>query len=66
MANLTLSENEKKEFLEFKEKHKDCEFTSTTGGKFAFTIVPTGLGDVVIVKCNACGETRDITDISGW
>jgi hypothetical protein len=55
-----------KEFEKFREKHKDCEFISTTGGKFSFIITPTGLGPVVEVRCNSCDKIEDITDIDNW
>lgn len=60
---------EGKEFLdweEFRERHKDCEFTSTIGGKFSFTFTPTGLGNIIEVKCNACKKEEDITNIDYW
>lgn len=61
-----LNEKEKQEYKEFCQKHHDCEFTSTIGGKIAVTFEPTGLGSCILVKCNACGETKDITDTSCW
>lgn len=54
------------EFEKFREKHKDCEFTSTIGGKFSFIITPTGLGPIVEVRCNSCDKIEDITDIDNW
>jgi len=62
----SLSEKETKEYFEFCKKHRNCEFTSTIGGKISVTFIPTGLGNVVEVKCKACGETKDITDIDCW
>jgi len=55
-----------KEFEEFREKHKDCEFTSTIGGKFSFIITPTGLGPVIEVRCNSCNAIKNITNIDNW
>lgn len=51
---------------QFREKHRNCEFTATEGGKFSFTFIPTGLGTTKIIKCNVCGKEEDITDISNW
>lgn len=54
------------EFKKFQEKHKNCEFTSSIGGKFSFIITPTGLGPVTKVKCNSCDKIEDITNIDDW
>ena len=61
-----MNEKEEQDYIEFCKKHHDCEFTSTIGGKITVTFVPTGLGSCISVKCNSCGETEDITDISCW
>jgi hypothetical protein len=66
LITFTLTKNESKEYNEFCKKHINCEFTSTIGGKFSIIITPTGLGKCVEVKCKACGETKDITDIDCW
>lgn len=70
---LTLTESEEKEYKQFYEKHKNCcknilgkEVFSTTGGGFSFIITPTGLGNIIEVRCNSCGDSEDITDISNW
>ena len=60
---------ENKEFLEwkkFREKHKECKFPATEGGKFSFIFTPNGLGTCISVRCNVCDEIKDITDISNW
>lgn len=57
---------ESSDWKEFREKHKDCEFTSTTGGKFSFIITPTGLGPIIEVRCNSCDKIEDITNIDNW
>ena len=62
----TLNETEAQEYHDFCNKHKSCEFSSTTGGKISITFTPSGLGDVIVVKCNKCGKEKDITDISNW
>lgn len=70
--NITFTEKEKEEIKKFHSIHKDCctkhlgkSFFSTTGGQYSFLITPTGLGDIVEVRCNACGEIEDITD-NNW
>lgn len=61
-----LNEKEEQNYKEFCKEHRGCEFTSTIGGKISITFTPTGLGNIVEVECHACGETKDITDISNW
>ena len=70
---LHLTEKEKKAEKEFFTTHKNCTqevlnkpFFSTTGGQFTYLITPTGLGDCVSIRCNACGEIKDITDFENW
>ena len=51
----------------FKEKHaKSCPGISTIGGKFTYIFTPTGVGTAIVVRCNACGEEKDITDVDSW
>ena len=47
----------------FMKKHKECFSTSTIGGKYSFIVTHTGLGPLVDIKCNICGETECVTDI---
>lgn len=69
-----LSNEVNKEALEeFRAKHKNClpkhlgkKFFSTTGGQYSYIITPTGLGPCVEVRCNACNETKDITNCDNW
>lgn len=61
-----LNPTEAQEYHDFCNKHKSCEFSSTIGGKISVIFTPTGLGDIVVVKCNKCGEEKDITDVSNW
>ncbi len=61
-----LNPAEVKEYNDFCNKHKSCKFSSTIGGKISVIFTPTGLGDIVVVKCNKCGEEKDITDTSNW
>ena len=38
----------------------------TLGQQFTFSITPGGLGPLVIIKCNYCGEVEDITNYDNW
>lgn len=62
----SLDEKESKEYKDFCKKHRECEFVSTTGGKISITFTPTGLGNIVSVKCSGCGEIKDITNTDAW
>lgn len=71
--SIDFTDNEYVAAREFKKEHKDCcknilgkESFSTTGGAFTYIITPTGLGNNIIIKCNSCGEIKDITDVDGW
>ena len=61
-----IGNNALQEIKEFQEKHKECEFTSTIGGKFSYIFTPTGLGPVIEIRCNACDEIKDVTNIDDW
>ena len=57
---------EQERYEAFCKKHKECEFTSTIGGKISVYITPTGLGYMFQCTCNACDETEDITNTDNW
>ena len=61
-----MTDKERAAYREFWEKHRLCPFTSTIGGKISVEITGTGLGNLFVCKCNACGETKDITDSDNW
>lgn len=63
---MELTDKELQDIDSFKNKHKNCVFTATVGGKFTYIITPTGLGNCIEIRCNACGKQVDITDISNW
>lgn len=60
------NEKELDEYNKFVKKHKKCKFNSSIGGKITVKFTGTGLGDIIEVCCNSCGQTKDITDISNW
>ena len=62
----TLTPNEVDEYNKFVNEHKKCNCSATIGGKISVIFTPTGLGDAKSVKCNACGEEKEITDVSNW
>lgn len=54
---------EKERYEAFYEKHKHCGFSLSISGLISVTVIPTGLGYCFTCRCNACGETEDITNI---
>lgn len=69
-----LTEEETKRAAEFRNKHSHEEefraqgkitFTAL-GQQFTYTITPGGLGSDVTIKCNHCGETKNITNVDNW
>jgi ribosomal protein S27E len=69
-----LDEDETKAAKEFREAHKHKEELkahgkiafSTLGQQFTYTITPGGLGHYVKIKCNYCGEEKELTNIENW
>lgn len=68
-----LTPKETENAKEFQQQHYHCSstslgkpFFSTTGGQFTFFITPTGLGNCVSIRCNACDMVAEITDASNW
>jgi hypothetical protein len=43
-----------------------AEDNSTSGGRYSFTFVPTGIGTVIKVKDDLLNEEIDATDYSNW
>ena len=43
-----------------------ASFLSAVGGRFSYIVTPTGLGNVVEIKCNYCNCKENITDFSTW
>ncbi len=51
---------------EFRIKHKGCISPDAMGMKYTYQIIPGGIGTVWVVKCNICGEEKNITDYDVW
>lgn len=39
-----------------------CKAVDVTGGKFAYTFMPTGVGVVIKVHCDICKRELDLTE----
>lgn len=73
IIDFTLSETESESVKKFYQEHKDCcskllgkRFFSSIGGELSYIITPTGLGNCITIRCNSCGEEKEITDTSNW
>ena len=54
---------------EFKKRHKEsCVYKQnlTLCEYWTYSFTPTGLGNVVSIKCNLCGEEEHVTDVDNW
>lgn len=55
-----LNEKEMERYEKFKKEHRAC------GGLVEVSFTPTGIGNIVKMKCNGCGKNKDITDVDSW
>ena len=61
---VTLSDKQREMARNFQKEHyENCE---TGRISFKYTIIPTGIGNVVEIKCPKCGEILDLTDYDLW
>ena len=49
---------------DFGKENKLC--FSALGQQFTYKIIPGGLGSLISIKCNYCGEEKDITNTKNW
>lgn len=58
-----LNEKEYESYKEFINEHYDrCK----NGPKYSIIITGTSLGDIYEVRCEQCGEKKNITDLESW
>ena len=61
---VTLSDKQRENARHFQKEHyENCE---TGMISFKYTIIPTGIGNVVEIRCPKCGEILDLTDYDLW
>ena len=61
---VTLSDKQRENARLFQKEHyENCE---TGMMSFKYTIIPTGIGNVVEIRCPKCGEILDLTDYDMW
>lgn len=73
MYQIILNDKEEKRYKKFCEKHKICRINAgkdtVSGfpvGHTELIITPTGIGDVIEVRCPICGKKKNITDYDSW
>lgn len=66
MSVISLSPIEDKDVEEFKLKHCSCKKKPGLTGHYSYILTPTGIGYVLEIKCNRCGEIKNITDYNNW
>ena len=61
---VTLSDKQRENARRFQKEHyENCD---TGMMSFKDTIIPTGIGNVVEIRCPKCGEILDLTDYDLW
>ena len=61
---VTLSDKQRENARCFQKEHyENCE---TGMMSFKYTIIPTGIGNVVEIRCPKCGEILELTDYDLW
>ena len=61
---VTLSDKQRENARRFQKEHyENCDTGMTS---FKYTIIPTGIGNVVEIRCPKCGEILDLTDYDLW
>ena len=73
MLTFILNDAQQKQYNDFQKKHRDCYkdkrgklLRSLIGNTFSIIFTPTGIGNIIGVKCNSCGEEIDLTDYDTW
>ena len=67
MNEFHLNEEEAKLAREFEREHWHPKVNKgAIGGHISYTFTPTSLGNSIVMKCNICGQTKNITDYGSW
>lgn len=66
-TKITMSPLEYARYLQFCEDHKHDDIDrGAIGGGMEISYIPTGIGNIVKVRCELCGAEADITDSNCW
>ena len=70
MKTFTINNDQIKKAEKWQKIHKrKCrykDFEATTGERWAYEFIPTGLGSIEIIKCFHCKEELNLTEYSFW
>ena len=61
MKIFQLSDTQLEKIKQWDTDHKCNKYGDVTGARLEYCFIPTGLGDVTIVKCS-CGAELDVTE----
>lgn len=62
-----LDEAEDKRAVVFLKRHKHPrQDKGAIGGHITYSFTPTGLGNITVIRCGACGVIKALTDFSAW
>ena len=67
MIEFKLNELENELAEEFMNNHRHPEINKgAIGGHMEFIFTPTAIGDACSIRCDICGEEKNITDYDTW
>ena len=67
MMVFKLNDKEEAAAREFMQQHRHSDVNKgTIGGHMEFIFTPTAIGDACSIRCDICGEEKNITDYDCW
>lgn len=67
MIKFILNETEETAAKEFEQQHIHPGVNKgTIGGHIHYIFTPTSIGDACSIRCDICGEEKNITDYNCW
>ena len=67
MMVFKLNDKEEAAAEEFMQQHRHPEINKgAIGGHMEFIFTPTSIGDACSIRCDICGEEKNITDYDCW
>lgn len=67
MMVFKLNDKEEVAAREFMQQHRHSEVNKgAIGGHMEFIFTPTSIGDACSIRCDICGEEKNITDYNCW
>lgn len=69
MADFSLNDKESANataWIEQHEKDHVVNYSGAIGGRWSYIFTPTSIGRMAKIRCNACNESKDITDLDDF